>query len=134
MTLPGKVLDAYAVMAFLEGETGSEYVRSLLLQAVRGEIQLAITSVNLGEVYYSISRTNSPQVAERIVDELVGIQLDVVAVDWELAKGAAEIKAATPVAYADCFAATLANLRGWVVVTGDAEFRRLEGRVNIDWI
>jgi predicted nucleic acid-binding protein len=129
-----RVLDAYALMAFLEDEPGASHVRRLLLEAVKGEIRLAITTVNLGEVYYSITRSDSLEVAERIVGELTALPLEIVDVGWELARQAARIKAQTPISYADCFAAGLARQMGCAVVTGDPEFHRLEDQVEIEWL
>jgi uncharacterized protein len=134
MTLPVKVLDAFAVMAFLESEPGAASVRQLLLQAVRGELRLLLTVVNLGEVYYSITRAASQATADETLDALVNLPLDVVDVDWELARQAAVLKSVTPIAYGDCFAAGLAITQDCPVVTSDPEFRRLANRVRIEWI
>jgi predicted nucleic acid-binding protein len=134
MTSPTKVLDAYALMAYLEGEPGSEMVRNLLMKSVRGELNLAVTTVNLGEVFYSIARTNSLEIADRLAGKLTDLPIDIVSVDWELARQAARLKAETPIAFADCFAAALAQIRDCAVVTGDKEFQRLEERVRVEWM
>jgi ribonuclease VapC len=134
MTSPMKVLDAYALMAFLEGEPGSETVRNLLMQSVRGELRLLVTTVNLGEVYYSIARTNSLEIADRLVEKLTDMPIEIISIDWELARRAARLKAETPIAFADCFAAALAQLRECSVLTGDKEFQRLDKQVLIEWL
>ena len=46
------VFDAYAVIAWLKGETGELFVSSLLRQIDAGELWGGICAVNLGEVYY----------------------------------------------------------------------------------
>jgi ribonuclease VapC len=43
------------------------------------------------------------------------------------------LKARFPIAYADAFAAALAQKHGCLLVTGDPEFQRVEG-LAIDWI
>jgi predicted nucleic acid-binding protein len=134
MTSPMKVLDAYALMAYLEGEPGSEMVRNLLMQSVRRELDLAVTTVNLGEVFYNIARTNSVEIADQLVVKLIDMPIEIVSVDWKLARQAARLKAETPIAFADCFAAALAQIRDCAVVTGDKEFQRLEGRVRVEWM
>lgn len=134
MDISVKVLDAYALMAFLADEPEAAHVRHLLLEAVRGELRLAITTVSLGEVYYSIARSDSLEVAERIVGELTALPLEIVHVDWELARQAAQIKAQTPISYAECFAAALAKQMDCAVVTDDPDFHRLEDRVEIEWL
>lgn len=50
MMAPLKVLDAYALLAFLEDELGADQIRNLLLRAQEGSVRLAMTVVNLGEV------------------------------------------------------------------------------------
>jgi PIN domain nuclease of toxin-antitoxin system len=46
------VLDACAMVALINGEEGAETVDSLFKQAVKGEIKLYISIINLLEVYY----------------------------------------------------------------------------------
>ena len=37
-------------------------------------------------------------------------------------------------AYADCFAVALAKLRNVEVVTGDPEFKEVDGEVKVAWL
>ena len=77
--LKGYVLDSYALLAFLEGETGGELVKGLL--------------------------------------------------------AAAHLKARTPIAYADCFAAALAIFQEAILVTGDPEFNKIKSaELKIEWL
>ena len=134
MTAQMKILDAYALMVFLEDEPGAQYVEDLFIQCIQGNMQLAATTVNLAEIYYNLVRRYSFEAAEMAVQRLVELAIEIVPVDWEIAQQAARIKAETPIAFADCFAAALAQLRDCSVVTGDKEFQRLEERVQIEWI
>jgi len=134
MTKPMKVLDAYAVMAYLEAEPGEEQVADLLRQAVREEVDLAMTVVNLGEVYYSIARTNSFEIAEQVLSEFTALPVQIIDVDWRLTHQAAVFKTGAAIAYGDCFSAALAYLMNCPVVTGDREFVRLGQNVAIEWI
>lgn len=134
MTPVLKVLDAHPVLAFLEGESGADRVRSLLLRAEEGKIRLAMTVVNLGEVWYAIARADSAEQADRLVRDIRGMAIEIVDVDWTLAREAALLKARGGVSFADCFAAALARTRRAELVTGDPEFRRLEGAVKISWL
>lgn len=60
--------------------------------------------------------------------------IEIVDVDWALARQAAAFKARGGVAYADCFTAALARLRKGKVVTGGLEFKRLEDEVKVAWV
>lgn len=129
-----KVLDAYALVAYFEDEPGADQVRGLLLRAEEGKVELAITTVNLGEVWYAIARADAVSTADRLTQELRGMAIDVVEVDWPLAREAAAFKSKGGVSYPDCFAAALAKRRKGEVVTGDPEFKRLEGEIKIIWL
>jgi len=129
-----KVLDSYALMAFFEDEPGADFVRGLLQKAVESEITLLMTVVNLGEVWYAIARNNSPEIADQYIHEIKGMGVEIVEADWNLTRQAAAFKANGNMSYADCFAAALAKLKKAELVTGDKEFKALEGEVKIAWV
>ena len=54
--------------------------------------------------------------------------------DLKLVREAAKLKATKKMAYADCFAAALAKIRNAELVTGDAEFKEVEGEVKVAWL
>ena len=90
--------------------------------------------VNLGEVWYSIARTNSPEIADKYISEIRGMAIDIVDADWQLTHQAAAFKANGNITYGDCFAAALAKARKEELATGDKEFRALESEIKISWI
>lgn len=129
-----KVLDAYALIAFLENEPGADAVRSLILKAEAGSLKLAMSVVNLGEVWYAIARTTSADTADRYIQEIQGMAIEIVDVDWALARQAAAFKASERVSFADCFAAALTKQREGALVTGDPEFKALVREIEIAWL
>ena len=129
-----KVLDAYALMAFFEDEPGADLVRGLLLKAEESAPKLLMSVVNLGEVWYSIARTTSPETADQYVNEIHGMAIDIVDADWQLTRQAAVIKANGKLVYGDCFAAALAKNRKAELITGNKEFEVLEGEIEIAWV
>jgi len=129
-----KVLDSYAVMAFLEDEPGADLVRGLILKAEEGSVKLLMSVVNLGEVWYSIARTTSPETADQYAREIQGMAVEIVDADWQLTRQAAAFKAGGNIAYGDCFAAALAKNRKAELITGDNEFKAVEGEIKISWI
>jgi len=81
-----------------------------------------------------LHRSKGEDIAEEsilIVDQL---PISIVDVGRHLGHRAAEVKARHPLAFGDCFAAALALMNGTCVLTGDPEFRRLEGEVTVEWI
>jgi ribonuclease VapC len=129
-----KVLDSYAVLAFLEDEPGADMVRGLILKAEENNLKLLMSVVNLGEVWYAIARTNSTEKADQVIREIEGLAIEIVDVDWEITRQAAALKAKGRIAYADCFAAALARNRKAELITGDKEFRLVEGEIKIVWL
>ena len=129
-----KVLDSYALMAFFQDEPGADFVRGLIQKSVESDASLLICVVNLGEVWYSIARTNSAEIADQYIHEIKGMGIEIVEADWTLTRQAALFKAGGNISYADCFAAALAKLKKAELVTGDREFRSLESEIKISWI
>jgi ribonuclease VapC len=129
-----KVLDSYALMAFFEDEPGADMVRSLIFKAEEGGVSLLMSVVNLGEVWYSIARSNSSDVADQYIDEIKGMAIEIVDADWTLTHIAAAFMVNGNIAYGDCFAAALAKSHKAELVTGDKEFKVLDGEIKISWI
>ena len=129
-----KILDTFALIAFFEDEPGADFVRELLLEAESKNIKLAVTVVNLGEIWYSIARTVSPEQADATVQEIRGMSIEIIDADWKLTHQAAIYKARGGISYADCYAAALAKLRKAEVITGAPEFQKLKDEVTTAWI
>jgi len=126
------VLDAHAVLAFLEAEEGGELVKSLLSDP---GICFYLSVVNLGEIYYIILRERGKEAAEKVEAELNLLKnIRVVDATRKRAKTAGEFKARGGVSYADCFAAALALEKKIPLLTGDREFERVADAVQIIWL
>ena len=128
------VLDSFALLALLGGEPSGEDVMRLLRQADNGETRLLMTWVNVGEVAYIVERRWGVGRLHQVLATLEGTAVEIVPVERELALAAAHTKAKHPLAYADAFAAALAAKIGATLVTGDPEFRLLEGALRIRWL
>jgi ribonuclease VapC len=129
-----RILDAHALLVFLEKEPGYEKVESLFVNAIEKDKSLLMTSVNFGEVYYIVLRECGQGKAQEIEKIIQTLPIDIIDVDLALAKEAAQFKATRKISYADCFAAALAKLHRGELVTGDKEFKALEKDIKIAWI
>jgi ribonuclease VapC len=129
-----RVLDSHGLLVFLEREPGFEKVKSLFVAALEEDNNLLMTSVNFGEVYYIVLREFGEKKVNEVEKIIQTLPIEIVDVDLQLAREAARFKAVKKISYADCFAAALAKLREGEVVTGDKEFKVLEGEVNISWV
>ena len=128
------VLDASALMTFFENRPGADKVEELLVDAADAERPLAMSVVNWGEVYYSISRAHGEKAAAAKLQEIAQLPIEVFDVDTEMAKLAASLKAQYNLPYADCFAAALAQARKATLVTSDKDFERVGTAVKILWV
>ena len=129
-----RVLDAYGLIAYLEGEDGKDKMIEVFKVARDSGRALLLCVVNWGEVYYITLREAGRERADQVAHLLSALPIQFVAVDMELAMKAAELKASRKMSYADCFAAALAKLRKAELVTGDKEFKQVENDVKILWI
>jgi predicted nucleic acid-binding protein len=129
-----KVIDAYALLCYLNKGSGWEQVEEMLSAAAEKGRNLLMSAVNWGEVYYIIKRNYSPADAESIMQLIDTFPIDLVPADREQAKTAGQFKAEGKISYADCFAAALAKLRKAELVTGDKEFKAVENNIKINWI
>lgn len=129
-----EVLDAYALMVYLEKEPGHEKVERYFAMAVEKDEPLLMTTVNYGEVLYIILRECGWPKAQEIESIIQTLPIKLVNVDLDLARKAAHFKALKNISYADCFAAALTKLRRAALITGDKEFKALEKDIHISWI
>jgi predicted nucleic acid-binding protein len=106
----------------------------LILKAEDGSVKLLMSVVNLGEVWYSIARATSPATADQYIHEIEGMAIEIVDAEWTLTRQASVYKANGNIAFGDCFAAALAKNRKAELITGDKEFKVVEGEIKILWI
>lgn len=124
------VLDANAVMRYLQKGPGFDRVRELLKKASRGEAKLLISVVNRGEVLYSLARRTGVQEASDALRTLAG-SIEATDVHEAEADAAALLKFRYKLGFADCFAAELAMRTGATLVTADPEFARLGKQLKV---
>jgi predicted nucleic acid-binding protein len=131
-----KVLDSWALIAFLEDEPAAEAMEKLLAQAVAEKHILLLSVVNWGEIYYNTMREVSQEAAEQQARAIATLPIEIVGVgdDLTIARQAAIYKATHKMSYADCFAAALARIRNCELLTGDPEFKEVEKEIKIGWL
>lgn len=130
---PRFVLDAWAMLAFIQGEEpAASRVRQLLQDAQDELLELFICIINLGEVFYSIGRKEGRDQGRETLAEIRLLPLNVVSATDDLVMAAANLKMDYAISYADAFAAALAEQLNATVATGDPEFRQLDGRIRLE--
>lgn len=125
------VLDAYAILAFLQKDPGYGRVESILRSAMTGEASVYISAINLAEVQYHVLRTGRD--ASKILAALEALPLQVAPVDAYLSQ-VVELRAKYQAAFGTCFAAALAQDMKRPIITADRQFRKLETAVAVEWL
>jgi len=128
------VLDTWSVVAYFEDEPSGKQVADLIADAQESGASLAMSVVNAGELWYLMARRSSEADTNESVAELRQLGIQLVDIDWDLAQAAASFKSKQRMSYADCFAAALAKRSKAELVTGDPDFKQVEGEIKIVWL
>jgi predicted nucleic acid-binding protein len=130
-----RVLDAWPVCKWLQGDRKiAGRIASLLEDAAAGRIELFMSLINAGEVFYTIAKQREMTEAEDFLNKVLpGMPITTLTPDSALIIEAARWKAKTKIACAGGFAlATAARLKARLV-TGDPEMKGLRTDL-VEWI
>ncbi len=133
-TIPAYVLDSFALLAYFQAEAGGPRVRELLEAARDNQLVLHLSLINAGEMYYLLSREQGRDRAEDMLQDLRELPITLQPATEQRIFAAARVKAQHPLSYADAFAAALAQELGASIVTGDPEFKTIEGTITVQWL
>jgi predicted nucleic acid-binding protein len=130
-----RLLDSFALLAFLNGEAGCGRVREALAEARETCVDLLMNELNVGETYYILSRNRGADKADYFLETILpGLPIRLLPNDFDQVIAAARLKAVHPLSYADCFAVATARREGSAILTGDPEFKSVEHLVSIEWL
>lgn len=128
------VLDSYSLLAYAEQEKGADEVGNILKKALEDKAELFLCVINWGEMYYIALREGGKERAELYKNTFARYPITIVEANKETTLQAAEYKAFYRISYADAFAAALAKTKKAILVTGDKEFKVLDGEIKILWL
>ncbi|MBB6145493.1 PIN domain nuclease of toxin-antitoxin system [Silvibacterium bohemicum] len=129
------VLDASALLRYLDQEPGSDRVRELLDSYANAQIKIVISAVQWGEIACKLFQCYDRARYEYMMSGLYGLGLLIEPASPERAVRAAIIKATTKIAYADAFCVELAlDSPQDTVVTADFGFSPAAHLVNIEFL
>ena len=129
-----RVLDSWPILEWMNGrQPATDAVDNLLDESGGGTTRLFMSAINIGEVYYFLRKRYGETLAEswRQSSGTLPITIAVPTADeiWD----AALLKGQYPIAYADAFAAALAQKYRCPLLTGDPDFRSVPD-LELDWI
>ncbi len=129
------VLDSSAVLALFFDEPPAEQVQHILAEAADENREVCISAVNWVEVLYKVQQLQGDagvKAAKLFEHETT---LAIKEVNQELAEIAAQLKVSYRLSIGDAFCAVLAKQMKAILVTGDLEFKPLEGHFKkIVWL
>lgn len=132
------IMDACALLAFLNDEPGGEIIENLLRKADNKECTLYMHKLNILEIYYGIFREISPTKAEETLNKIRALPITIIAVlSDEVFEEAGRLKATYKVSLADSIALAEAKTRKVQLLTSDHhEFDPLDAQkeVEFSWI
>ena len=129
-----RVLDSWPILEWINGrQPATAVLAALFSESEAGTTRLFMSAINVGEVFYFLFKNHSKALAESWRESSrtlpVTIEVPTESDIWD----AALLKARYPIAYADAFAAALAQRHQCALVTGDPEFGSIAD-LKLEWI
>ncbi|RLI85283.1 MAG: PIN domain nuclease [Archaeoglobales archaeon] len=117
------VLDSFALLAYFGDEEGADVVENIFNMAKKGEANVYMSYVNLGEVYYIIYREEGVDKANETLALIKRLPIEFVEVNDKIALTAARVKATHRLSYADAYVVATAIDRDaeWLLVIPNSE-------------
>jgi predicted nucleic acid-binding protein len=129
------VLDASAILRFLDGEAGVERIKEIFRGALRDEWKVVVSAVNWGEVVGKLHKRHGPATAANRTDRLLRKRLEVVPATASRAARAGIIKVDRNIPYADAFGVELAgDSADHVLITADFDFKPAAQHIAIEFL
>ena len=130
------VLDACALISFLNDEPGADIVGDLLDKAAAGEIDVCMNIINLIEVHYGNIRGIGQERAAVILENIFASPIRVVsAVSYDVFQESSRLKAAYKCSIADAIGlATAMELSAQFVTSDHHELEAVERAESIHFV
>ena len=127
------VLDASAILRYLDGEAGGDRVNRILKEQMRGTCRAIVSAIHWGEVAGRITKSHGRQQCDATLLQLAALGIEVVPASGERAVSAALIKVQRKMPYADAFGVELAaSNQNAVLVTADFDMKPAAQDVKIE--
>ena len=129
------VLDASAILRFIDNEIGVERVSQTFQAAILGNAQVVISAIHYGEVIGVSYRRGGQPLAEKTAAQLAELNIQTIPVDQARAAKSAVIHISRKIPYADSFAAELtSDSPDHILITADFDFKPAENDIAIEFL
>jgi len=129
------VFDACALIAVLKKEKGADKINSLLEEAIIGQSEIFMSSINLIEVHYGLLRTLEKEKANTVLENIYELPINFInTIDEVIFHESARLKAQYAIPLGDSIGLATAIRFGSVFVTSDHDdFEEIEKAENISF-
>jgi uncharacterized protein len=129
------VLDASALIRYLDNESGAERVEAIIGECLAGRARSFVTAIQWAEVAGNVRRRFGAGFELRTMNRLLAADIEIVPVSAERALQAARWKVDFKISYAEAFALDLATQSPeHVLVTADYGFKVVERLARIEFL
>lgn len=129
------VLDASAILRYLDNEAGAERVATIIKFHIAGAARAIVSDIHWGEIAGVIYKRHGAETAEKVMLRLDEFALESAPVTRERAVNAAVLKARTGIPYADALGVELASDSAeHILVTADFDAKPAANLVQIEFL
>jgi predicted nucleic acid-binding protein len=130
------VLDASAILRFLDGEAGSDRVAEILKSHAAGRDQVVIPALHWGEAVGIMYKRHMQGASgwRAIWDRLHALKIEAVSATVDRAMRSALTHVTLKIPYVDSFAVELASQPNHILVTADFDFKPAANIISIEFL
>lgn len=129
------VLDASALIRYLDDAPGAERVEAIITECLAGRAQSLISAIQWGEVALSLHKRFGASRVSKIMDRLADAEIEVVPIMREQALEAARLKVGQSIRFADAFTLELARRSPEnLLVTADDAWKTVNDSTRIEFL
>jgi predicted nucleic acid-binding protein len=129
------ILDSSAVLRYIDDEAGADRIGAIFKACVQGQSELCISALQWGEIAGRLRKRLGLAEANRVLESLLPLELEIVAATGERAVRAAGLRLDRKISYADGFALDLAiGSPEKVLVTADYDFKAAADLARIEFL
>jgi predicted nucleic acid-binding protein len=121
------VLDADAIMVFLEDKPGAPMIEDVLRRSIDSHKPVLMSVVSWGTVFQMILKSHGEAAAESKIRELQQLSIELVTAEASTCTLAASISTKLNLQYVNCFGAAVAYQRRATLVTLNSEVKFGQG-------
>jgi predicted nucleic acid-binding protein len=129
------VLDASAILRYLDNEAGADRVAAMIKAHIAGEARAIVSDLHWGEIAGVVYKRHGADTMEKVMSRLDAFGLESAPVTRERAVEAAVIKVQTGIPYAGALGIELASDSDeHIFVTADFDAKAAADRVQIEFL